>query len=243
MLLLWTCYADPAHTGVDFDADGYAAGDDCDDLSASVHPGAAEVPYTGVDEDCNPRTADDDLDGDGYLVADDCDDSDPGVNPAADEICNGRDDDCDNLSDEEDPGLIDAVSWYEDVDGDGFGDPADVVVSCGEAGTRVRDGSDCNDGEPAIHPGAEETCDDRDEDCDGVVDEDVCAGDTGDTGDTGWDSGFSDSGLWDTGDTAWDSGFWDSGFWDSGFWDSGFWDSGFWDSGFWDSGRHTGDSG
>ena len=49
----------------DADADGYDATDDCDDGDATVHPGADEVAYDGVDNDCDPSTADDDLDGDG----------------------------------------------------------------------------------------------------------------------------------------------------------------------------------
>ncbi|MFH1467175.1 MAG: MopE-related protein [Pseudomonadota bacterium] len=32
-------------------------------------------------------------------------------------------------------------------------------------------GEDCDDGDPDVHPGAEETCDGHDEDCDGLVDE------------------------------------------------------------------------
>ncbi len=32
---------------------------------------------------------------------------------------------------------------------------------------------DCDDGDPAVHPGATETCNDTDDDCDGVVDEDA----------------------------------------------------------------------
>ena len=34
---------------------------------------------------------------------------------------------------------------------------------------------DCNDTNPAIHPGSTETCDGQDNDCDGVIDEDCSA--------------------------------------------------------------------
>lgn len=39
-------------------------------------PAMREVPYDGIDNDCNPLTPDDDIDGDGYGVDDDCDDGD-----------------------------------------------------------------------------------------------------------------------------------------------------------------------
>jgi len=65
----------PAEDGVDNDCDGVVEEEDCDDENATVNPNAAELPFDGVDNDCNPATTDDDLDGDGYLTAEDCDDS------------------------------------------------------------------------------------------------------------------------------------------------------------------------
>ncbi|MEZ4241360.1 MAG: FG-GAP-like repeat-containing protein, partial [Myxococcota bacterium] len=84
----------------DTDADGWVGvdrgGQDCDDDDASVHPGAAEVPYDGVDDDCDPATPDDDLDGDGFLLADDCDDGRAASFPGAPETCgDGVVNDCD----------------------------------------------------------------------------------------------------------------------------------------------------
>ena len=66
-----------------------------------------------------------------------------------------------------------AVGWG-DADGDGYGDPATLVDSCDPAEEQagaVDDDSDCDDADPAIHPGADEHCDGMDEDCDGAVDE------------------------------------------------------------------------
>ena len=64
----------------DDDGDGFNDDeDDCDDTDDAIHPGADEVPYDGIDNDCSEGD-DDDLDGDGYasivVGGDDCDDGD-----------------------------------------------------------------------------------------------------------------------------------------------------------------------
>ncbi len=61
--------------------------------------------------------------------------------------------------------------WYADRDGDGYGDRADAVEACRAPAGRVDNGDDCNDTDPAIHPGAEELCDGVDNDCSGRVDD------------------------------------------------------------------------
>ncbi len=85
---------------IDKDGDGYSACvDDCDDDNKEVNPGAAEVFYNDVDDDCSPETLDDDKDGDGFIKGPDCDDSDPSIYPGAletpdnqiDEDCDGQD--------------------------------------------------------------------------------------------------------------------------------------------------------
>jgi hypothetical protein len=172
---------------------------DCDDQLASVHPGAEER-CNGRDDDCDgqideadavdavPFVAD--ADGDGHpdlsrrLLAcrasagwipevglPDCDDREPEVHPGAEEHCNGRDDDCDEEIDED---AADALTWYRDADGDGVGDPTHRHVSCSCPEGFVEPGAwaDCDDEQPAIHPGAAELCNELDDDCDGVVDED-----------------------------------------------------------------------
>lgn len=45
--------APPPPATVDLDGDGYEAAVDCDDSDPLVHPGAAEVKYDGIDQDCN----------------------------------------------------------------------------------------------------------------------------------------------------------------------------------------------
>ena len=116
----------------------------------------------------DPGEAVSDNDRDGSPSDEDCDDEDASVYPDAEEICDGVDNDCDGEVDE---GLLTEV--YEDADGDGFGDPAAASEACIPASGQVDNGSDCDDSDPAIHPGVEDICDGLDNDCDGEVDEDA----------------------------------------------------------------------
>jgi hypothetical protein len=86
----------------DMDGDGYTEEEDCDDGDASVYPGATELPYDNIDQDCDGSDLDD-LDQDGWSAVEaggeDCDDTDPAINPDAedplgdgiDQNCNGSD--------------------------------------------------------------------------------------------------------------------------------------------------------
>ena len=63
------------------------------------------------------------------------------------------------------------TALYRDVDGDGFGDPQELSAGCKRAGfSEIAE--DCDDSDPDIHPEAPEQCNDVDDDCDGVVDDD-----------------------------------------------------------------------
>src|SRR5690606_32285496 len=62
-----------------------------------------------------------------------------------------------------------------DEDGDGYGDDLASVVSADPVAGHVQRGGDCVSYDPGIFPGAAETCDGLDQDCDGVVDEGLLA--------------------------------------------------------------------
>ena len=68
-------YGGPAVGGHDADGDGFSYWQDCDDEDASVHPGADDEWYDGVDSDCD-GVDDMDADGDGIPAEEDCDDAD-----------------------------------------------------------------------------------------------------------------------------------------------------------------------
>ncbi|MEZ4448087.1 MAG: C-type lectin domain-containing protein [Nannocystaceae bacterium] len=67
-------------------------------------------------------------------------------------------------------GCVDA-EFFVDGDGDGFGDPEASVVACDPPPGYVPAPGDCDDGDPDVHPGADELCDDLDNDCDDATDE------------------------------------------------------------------------
>lgn len=174
---------------------GYVAdGTDCDDSRNDVYPNAPET-CDGADQDCdtvpdNNATdapiwfADSDTDGAGsaangtqascsqpagYVATDDdCNDADASVYPGATEYCDGVDEDCDTEIDND---VVDGSPWFEDVDGDGYGN-GDVRVEACEAPEGYADNDqDCEDFDAEIRPGHDEQCDGVDEDCDGNIDE------------------------------------------------------------------------
>jgi len=117
-------------------------------------------------DQCNTCT---DADGDGYCVEDDCDDNDPNTFPDAPEFCDGIDQNCNGEIDE---GA--QIRYYSDVDGDHYGNPDEYVVACEPPSDEwVTLGGDCDDRDPAINPGAQESCNGIDDNCDGLVDEGV----------------------------------------------------------------------
>jgi hypothetical protein len=191
-----------AACNVDNDGDGIAAHLDCDDNNAAIYPGAPEL-CDGLDNDCDGivdnNTTDAptfyrDFDGDGFgdpesVISDcrfddvsgtpdptfipfgyvsndaDCDDRRAAVNPDADEICDGIDNDCDGDIDGDN--AVDKATWYRDADNDTFGDPDTTALACDVPTGFVGNALDCDDTQGSINPDADERCDAVDRNCDG----------------------------------------------------------------------------
>ena len=187
-------YGDPDDTYVSCEPPaGYISdSSDCEDDLPLVNPDGTEI-CNGLDDDCNGMTdegfefetyyRDNDGDGrgdpDGALVHctrpagyvmdfSDCNDDNYWAHPDMPELCDSVDNDCDGEIDEE----IVSVTYYPDVDGDGFGDASgEPRVDCIPPTAYVIDATDCDDSEATINPGEIESCNGRDDDCDGELDE------------------------------------------------------------------------
>jgi len=178
---------DPGHP---YDSDGYPT--DCDDDEPMANPGQQEV-CDEIDNNCDGLIDNEaidaivfypDNDGDeygddmntimactqppGYVdIGGDCDDSEENTYPGAPEICDEKDNDCDQEIDEE---AIDAIQYYLDADNDGWGDDNNYIWSCWvEPGYTDLPG-DCDDTNFDINPGAIEICNGIDENCDQEID-------------------------------------------------------------------------
>ncbi|MDP4630262.1 MAG: putative metal-binding motif-containing protein, partial [Flavobacteriales bacterium] len=165
---------------------------DCNDNNAGFNPSISEI-CNLQDENCNGfidegvqlefyADADFDTYGSpsntilactlpaGYVTnATDCDDSDDYVQPGAIEICNSIDDNCNNQVDEN----IQFNIYFEDADGDSFGDPSSTISFCTLPFGYVSNNTDCDDNSSFISPLGTEICNLLDDNCNGLVDEGV----------------------------------------------------------------------
>jgi hypothetical protein len=150
---------------------GYTyVGGDCDDTNPETHAYAPEI-CDSNDNDCDSEIDEgDDQDQDGFdtVCGQDCDDSNDEVHPEAVEVCDGIDNNCVDGSDE--GTAIDAITYYDDSDADGYGDPATALSSCEQPSNTVTDNTDCNDAEATANPDAIEIFDGLDNDCEGSID-------------------------------------------------------------------------
>ncbi len=183
---------------LDDDNDGDMDLVDCNPFNEAVYAGAKEV-CDGQDNDCNDIVDDagsagctlyyKDKDDDGWGMANkslclclpqddytalepgDCDDSTWSINPDGNEVCNNQDDDCDGIKDN--PGSLGCVNHYADTDKDDYGSGAPSCICWPSAAYQTTAGGDCDEQDPGINPGADEVCDGKDNNCNGLVDEGV----------------------------------------------------------------------
>ncbi len=138
--------------GVDADGDTWAStlsgGADCADGDPNIHPGAVEVPYDLVDQDC----AGGDL----------CDVDQDGLD-AEHPNCGGLD--CDD-----DDGAVGNDFYYADADVDGFGAAGAPGNRCAPVDVSdVANDADCEDTDATINPGEPDlVANGFDNNCDGV---------------------------------------------------------------------------
>jgi hypothetical protein len=112
----------------------------------------------------------------GYVLqSGDCNDTNAEIHPMAQEACNMKDDNCDGSVDEGQ-----GISCYVDADGDGVAAAdANAVPTCGsqcpsglvEQAPQTMGERDCDDRDRAVNPRGTETCNNKDDDCDGTVDD------------------------------------------------------------------------
>ncbi len=163
---------------------------DCDDFDPETHPNQEEQ-CDGADNDCNGSVDEGcDVDGDGYCnvapafagpsavckhLEVDCNDNNAAINPGVAEECNALDENCNGIEDE---GC--------DADGDGFcsGPAPEELAGCALLppmfsavckmnfyATICVGFGDCADEDASVHPMAVDTCNQVDDDCNGVVDD------------------------------------------------------------------------
>ncbi len=109
----------------------------------------------------------------------DCDDTNATINPGATEVADGIDNNCNGQVDE---GFGGSTTYYQDADGDGYGDPNVSQTATSQPAGYVTDNTDCDDNDAAINPGATEVADGIDNNCNGEVDEEVSTFNLNDTG-------------------------------------------------------------
>jgi hypothetical protein len=122
---------------------------------------------TDTDSDTDTDTdTDPDVDGDGFPASTDCDDGDVAIHPGVTEVCDRLDQNCDGNADE---GVL--TTFFEDADGDGFGDDLVSLAACAAPTGYVGTGGDCDDSASDSFPGGVEVCDGADQDCNGAPDD------------------------------------------------------------------------
>ena len=109
------------------------------------------------------------------------------------EVCDGIDNDCDGRIDDDDPDVVLAgrETYFPDRDQDGYGDPEQGLMACTLPAGYVADNGDCDDTDPLVSPSAPEVCNAKDDDCDGLLNDDDDSLDVSTTN-TWWPDGDGD---------------------------------------------------
>lgn len=120
-------------------------GGDCNDSHTGINEGKSEVFNNGIDENCDGYI-EADRDYDGYGELNDCNDNNSNINPNAVEIPNNNiDENCNGLK---------SFTYFQDKDGDGFGNSTQSVDSEIQPSGFVLNGLDCDDNNANINPDA-----------------------------------------------------------------------------------------
>jgi len=162
-----------------------ATAGDCDDGDSSRNPGRTEI-CDNKDNNCNGQTDEDFNVGQSctvgvgecartgqYVCNQDGSGTQCNATPGTPtpEVCDGLDNDCDGQIDD---GVL--LVFYKDMDGDGYTDGTTQVGCTAPSGYALSAISgDCNDNDPNINPARTEICDNKDNNCNGQIDEgNVC---------------------------------------------------------------------
>ena len=141
----------------DTDALGNACDDDDDNDTILDGPDncplVANTNQANFDSDADGDACDADDDNDGSNDTADCNDADAAIYPGAAESCDSIDSNCNGS-------LVDSFANFDS-------DANPDCVDTDDDNDSSLDAADCNDADAAIYPGATESCDAIDSDCDG----------------------------------------------------------------------------